>query len=92
MARTCPVGPTRRAAARLCPPAPAATSSTRLPAVTRGGVEHPFGGGTEPVFDDRPPPVPRLGGVLPLRARGGLVLLRIECDWSRFPSRMAVRG
>ena len=45
-----------------------------------GGVEHPLGGGAEPIFDDRPPPVPRLGGVLPLRAGGDLVLLRIECD------------
>ena len=34
VARTCPSGPTRRAAANVWPPAPAATSSTRAPART----------------------------------------------------------
>src|SRR3954451_16360462 len=34
VARTWPLGPTRRAAARVCTPPPAATSSTRLPVVT----------------------------------------------------------
>src|SRR6266511_387962 len=34
VARTKPDGPTRRAATRVCPPAPAATSRTRLPART----------------------------------------------------------
>ena len=34
VARTDPPGPTRRAAASVWPPAPAATSSTRLPAAT----------------------------------------------------------
>jgi hypothetical protein len=54
-----------------------------------GGVEHPLGRDAEPIFDDWPPPVPRLGGVLPLRAGGDLVLVRIECDGhsvSRIPS------
>ena len=78
VASTCPVGATRRAAARLWPPAPAATSSTRAAGGDAGRVEHPLRGRAEPVLDGRAPPVPCLGGVLPLLARGGLVRGRVE--------------
>ena len=86
VATTEPVGPTRRAAARVWPPAPAATSSTAAAGGDAGRVEHALGRRAEPVLQRRPPAVPGLGGVLPLPAGGGLVLDRIEAH--RVPPRL----
>src|SRR5829696_2745464 len=78
VASTEPFGPTLRAAAMLWPPAPAARSSTRLPAPHTGGVEHRLRGLPEPDFKGWAPSVPGGSRILPLLAGAGLVLNWIE--------------
>ena len=78
VARTCPVGPDPAGRGQALPAGAGGDVEHPAAGGDAGGVEHPLGGRAEPVLDDGAPPVPRLGGVLPLRPGGGLVLLWIE--------------
>ena len=78
VATTRPSVPTRRAAAMLCPPAPAATSSTRLPGPTPAPSSISSVASASHVVERGVPAVPGLGCVLPLLAGGRLVLQRVE--------------
>ena len=84
VASTWPAGPTRRAARSDCSPAPAATSSTRLPGADARPARASVSVAAPSQLPRSAPAVPRLGRGLPLRAGGRLEGDRVEAvrRWS----------